>query len=61
MLAAIAYRAADGSFLPAEPFEISRPEDGRGESVLDAFARWAAERYRKEQEERACRRQNPTP
>ena len=60
MLAAIAYRAADGSFLPAEPFEINNPEDGRGETMLDAFARWAAERYRKEQEERACRKQKPT-
>lgn len=52
MLAAVAYRAADGSFLPAEPFEISRPEDGRGETTLDAFARWAAERYRREQEQK---------
>lgn len=60
MLAAIAYRAADGSFLPAEPFEISRPEDGRGENVLDAFARWAAKRYQEEQEAQACRKQKPT-
>jgi hypothetical protein len=50
MLAAVAYRAADGSFLPAEPFEIKRPDDGHGESKLDAFARWAAERYRREKE-----------
>lgn len=60
MLAAIAYRASDGSFLPAEPFEIRRPEDGRGETTLDAFARWAAKRYREEQEERVCR-PKPTP
>lgn len=50
MLAAVAYRAADGSFLQAEPFEIKRPDDGHGESKLDAFARWAAERYRREKE-----------
>lgn len=55
MLAAVAYRAADGSFLPAEPFEIKRPDDGNGESKLGAFARWAAKRYREEQEERVCR------
>lgn len=60
MLAAVAYRAANGSFLPAEPFEIKRQDDGHGESKLDAFARWAAERYRKEQEERTCR-PKPTP
>ena len=50
MLAAVAYRAADGSFLPAEPFEIKRQDDGHGESKLAAFARWAAERYRREKE-----------
>lgn len=50
MLAAVAYRAADGSFLQAEPFEIKRQDDGHGESKLDAFARWAAERYRREKE-----------
>lgn len=50
MLAAVAYRAADGSFLPAEPFEIKRQDDGHGASKLDAFARWAAERYRREKE-----------
>lgn len=50
MLAAVAYRAADGSFLPAEPFEIKRQDDGHGESKLDAFARWAAEIYRREKE-----------
>ena len=50
MLAAVAYRAADGSFLPAEPFEIKSQDDGHGESKLDAFARWAAERYRREKE-----------
>ena len=52
MLAAVAYRAADGSFLPAEPFENKRPDDGHGESKLDAFARWAAERYRREKEQK---------
>ena len=50
MLAAVAYRAADGSFLPAEPFEIKRQDDGHGASKLDALARWAAERYRREKE-----------
>lgn len=48
MLAAVAYRAADGSFLPAEPFEIKRPGDGHGETVMDAFVRWAAERCQRE-------------
>ena len=48
MLAAVAYRAADGSFLPAEPFEIKRPDDGCGETAMDAFVRWAAERCRRE-------------
>ena len=56
MLAAVAYRAADGSFLPAEPFEIKRPDDGHGESKLGAFARWAAERYRREQERKEEKR-----
>ena len=56
MLAAVAYRAADGSLLPAEPFEIKRPDDGHGESKLDAFARWAAERYRREQERKEEKR-----
>ena len=51
MLAAVAYRAADGSFLPAEPFEIKRPDEEHGNPVLDTFARWAAERYRREREE----------
>jgi len=50
MLAAVAYRAADGSFLPAEPFEIKRPGDGHGETAMDAFVRWAAERCRREME-----------
>lgn len=53
MLAAVAYRAPDGSFLPAKPFEIQR-QDERGESKLDALARWAAERYRREREQEAA-------
>ena len=52
MLAAVAYRAADGSFLPAEPFEIKRPDEEHGNPVLDTFARWAAERYRREREDK---------
>lgn len=48
MLAAVAYRAADGSFLPTEPFEIKRPGDGHGETEMDAFVRWAAERCQRE-------------
>lgn len=56
MLAAVAYRAADGSFLTAEPFEIKLPDDGHGESKLDAFARWAAERYRREKERKEEKR-----
>ena len=52
MLAAVAYRAADGSFLPAEPFEIKRPGDGNGETAMDAFVRWAAERCRREMEQK---------
>lgn len=50
MLAAIAYRTEDGGFISAAPFEIKRPEEG--EEKLAAFARWAAERYRKEAEEK---------
>lgn len=64
MMAAIAYRGPDGKFLPAEPFEIKRPDDGHGESKLDAFARWAAERYRREQEQKenaTWQKQAPTP
>lgn len=45
MLAAIAYRAPDGSFLPAEPFEIKRPDEGRADAIMDEFVRWAAQRY----------------
>ena len=45
MLAAIAYRAPDGSFLPAEPFEIKRPDEGRADAIMDEFVRWAAKRY----------------
>lgn len=56
MLAAVAYRAADGSFLTAEPFEIKLQDDGHGESKLDAFARWAAERYRREKERKEEKR-----
>ena len=56
MLAAVAYRAADGSFLPAEPFEIKRPGDGHGETAMGAFVRWAAERYRREQERKEEKR-----
>lgn len=52
MLAAVAYRAADGSFLPAEPFEIKRLGDGHGETAMDAFVRWAAERCRREMEQK---------
>ncbi len=51
MLAAVAYRAADGSFLPAEPFEIKRQDEDHGNPVLDAFVSWAAERYRREREQ----------
>lgn len=50
MLAAIAYRTEDGGFISVAPFEIKRPEEG--EEKLTAFARWAAERYRKEAEEK---------
>lgn len=50
MLAAIAYRTEDGGFISAEPFEIKRHEEG--EEKLAAFARWAAERYQKEAEEK---------
>lgn len=50
MLAAIAYRTEDGGFISVAPFEIKRPEEG--EEKLAAFARWAAERYRKEAEEK---------
>lgn len=52
MLAAIAYRAPDGSFLPAEPFEIKRPDEGRADAIMDEFVRWAAQRYAAEHDGR---------
>lgn len=48
ILAATASRTADGGFAFPAPVEINR--EAQGASKLDAFARWAAKRYRKETE-----------
>lgn len=53
MIAVFGERGPDGRFLPSETFEFKRPSEENGEPVIDAFARWAAERYRREQEQKA--------
>lgn len=51
MIAVFGKRGPDGRFLPGETFEL-HPGEENGEPVIDAFARWAAERYRREQEQK---------
>lgn len=51
MIAVFGKRGPDGRFLPGQTFEYKRPGEENGEPVIDAFARWAAERYRREQEQ----------
>ena len=51
-----AQRGPDGRFLPGETFEFKCPGEENGEPVIDAFARWAAERYRREQEQKEEKR-----
>ena len=50
MLMVVARRTPDGGFEDANPVVIERPGEEEGESTLDAFARWAAKRYRAEME-----------
>ena len=52
MIAVFGKRGPDGRFLPGETFEFKCPGEENGEPVIDAFARWAAERYRREQEQK---------
>ena len=52
MIAVFGKRGPDGRFLPGETFEFKRPGEENGEPVIDAFARWTAEQYRREQEQK---------
>lgn len=52
MIAVFGKRGPDGRFLHGETFEFKHPGEENGEPVIDAFARWAAERYRREQEQK---------
>lgn len=45
MLAAICKRGEDGKFLPAEVFEVPRPDDKPGAPALTEFAKYMAARY----------------
>ena len=51
MIAVFGKRGPDGRFLHGETFEFKHPGEENGEPVIDALARWAAERYRREQEQ----------
>ena len=55
MIAVIAYRGADGSFLYDEEIPAPRRESGP-ETKFDEFARWLAEKYREhlQAEQEAC-------
>lgn len=57
MIAVIAYRGADGSFLYDEEIPAPRRESGP-ETKFDEFARWLAEKYREnlqvDPEQAAC-------
>lgn len=64
MIAVFGKRGPDGRFLPGETFEFKHPGEENGEPVIDALARWAAERYRREQEQKedaTWQKQAPTP
>ena len=54
MIAVFGKRGPDGRFLPGETFEFNRPGEENGEPVNDAFARWAADRYRRELEQKVA-------
>ena len=56
MIAVFGKRGPDGRFLPGETFEFKHPGEENGESVIDALARWAAERYRREQEQKEAKK-----
>lgn len=45
MLAAICKRGEDGKFLPAEVFEVPRPDDKPGAAALSEFAKFMAAKY----------------
>lgn len=61
MIAVFGKRGPDGRFLPGETFEFKRPGEENGEPVIDAFARCAAERYRREQEQKEDKRNGRFP
>jgi hypothetical protein len=56
MIAVFGKRGPDGRFLPGETFEFKHPGEENGEPVIDALARWAAERYRREQEQKETKK-----
>lgn len=56
MIAVFGKRGPDGRFLLGQTFECKRPGEENGESVIDALARWAAERYRREQEQKEAKK-----
>lgn len=56
MIAVFGKRGPDGRFLPGQTFEFKHPGEENGEPVIDAFARWAAERYRREQEQKEAKK-----
>lgn len=56
MIAVFGKRGPDGRFLLGETFEFKHPGEENGEPVIDAFARWAAERYRREQEQKEAKK-----
>lgn len=50
MLAVVIQRAPDGSFLQetARSYEIHRPDEDQGDSLMTEFAKWAAQRIYEE-------------
>lgn len=50
MLAVVIQRAPDGRFLPetARSYEINRPDEDQGNSLMTEFAKWAAQRIYEE-------------